>query len=123
VLQPLVITVMGEQLNNFADDPDFFNLSPPALAAQLKEEHINIAQQFHPTIMKFVYFGIGMLVANYISQALWIYTSEVLCRVSCLFPFFSFFSLPLSISFFFVLPHPLAVILPNHKCRTSAKDT
>lgn len=84
VLQPLVITVMGEQLNNFGDNSFFFDLSPPEIAALLKAQGYSISKAFHPTVMKFVYFGIGMLVANYVSQALWIYTSEVLCRV-CFF--------------------------------------
>lgn len=84
MLQPLVITVMGEQLNNFGGNSIFFDLSPPQIAALLKQEHYSISKAFQPTVLKFVYFGIGMLVANYVSQALWIYTSEVLCRVCSL---------------------------------------
>lgn len=80
VLQPLVVTVMGEQLDGFGENAFFFDLTPPQIATLLKANGQSISNEFQPTILKFVYFGIGMLVANYVSQSLWIYTSEVLCR-------------------------------------------
>lgn len=80
-MQPLVIVVMGDMLNNFGDNNYFFSLTPPEIASYLKQYNVDLASQFHSTVMKFVYFGIGMLVGNYFSQALWVYTSEVLCRV------------------------------------------
>lgn len=81
VLTPLVITVMGEQLDSFGGESYFFELSPKEISQMLKENNIDLSGDFHPTVMKFVYFGIAMLVANYVSQALWVFTSEVICRV------------------------------------------
>lgn len=81
VLQPLVITVMGSMLNNFSGNAFFFQLSPPAISQLIKDNHIDLVAEFHPTIMRFVYFGIAMLFGSYIAQALWVYTSEVLNNV------------------------------------------
>lgn len=82
VLQPLSVIVMGDQLNNFGERSYFFEMSPSEIEAMLKENNIDLSADFHPTIMKFVYFGIAMFVANYFSQVLWVYTSEVTCKVS-----------------------------------------
>ena len=59
----------------------FFTMTPPELSHMLSVAGINIANEFHGTTMKFVYFGIGMFFADYLSHSLFMYTSEVLSRV------------------------------------------
>lgn len=68
-------------LKKVGNNSFFFELSPPEIKTYLKENHISLTDEFHVTIMSFVYFGIGMLVSNYCAQALWTYTSEVVSRV------------------------------------------
>jgi hypothetical protein len=76
VLAPLVIKVVGHPLHKVGNQTFFFDLPPPELKQNLKENHISLTDEFHSTIMNLVYFGIGMFVSSYFAEALWVYTSE-----------------------------------------------
>lgn len=47
----------------------------------LKASGVDIIAQVMPTILKFVYFGIAILVSAYGAQSMWVLTSERLTRV------------------------------------------
>lgn len=81
ILQPLAITVMGDTLNEFGGNSIFFELTPKQISEVIKASGESISENMQSTVLKFVYFGIAILVADYLNQALWVYTSEILCRV------------------------------------------
>lgn len=65
-------------------------MSPPEISHMLKEAGIDIAHDFQPTTLKFVYFGIGLFFADYLSHTLFMFTSEVISRV-CFYLFLLYF--------------------------------
>lgn len=64
-------------------------MSPKEISKMLNDSGVDIADEFHSTTLKFVYFGIAMFVADYLSHTLFMYTSEIISRVCFIFiPFY-----------------------------------
>lgn len=80
----MAIIITGDVLNGGASTSTF-TLSKEEIADALRESGVDLVADLRPTILKFVYFGIAILIGAYLAQALWVFTSERLTRVLLLF--------------------------------------
>lgn len=75
-LHPCAFVIMGQILNTFGTDDNFFDMNGTEFAAYLRLNDIDLLSRFSSSILRLVYLGIGLYVAQFVSHVCLIYTSE-----------------------------------------------
>lgn len=73
--------ILGVTNTSSSGGLNLFNASPKQIKTVLDAAGIDLMDSFGPQILKFVYFGIALFVAAYISTAMWTWSAETQGKV------------------------------------------